>query len=66
MFTTYDILGGQNGVLYLNSSLPCAAITDGLSNTLMVGECLLDLGEQGHVAALWAGISRDRKRRDLH
>ena len=54
--TTYAILASQNGVFYLNSSLPCAAITDGLSNTLMVGECSLDPGEQGHVAALWAGM----------
>jgi len=53
---SYDILSRQNGVFYLNSSLPFAAITDGSSSTLMVGECLLTPGDQGHVATLWAGM----------
>ncbi len=54
--TSYAILASQDGVLYMNSCLPMAAITDGASNTLFVGECLLDPADQGHVAALWAGM----------
>jgi prepilin-type N-terminal cleavage/methylation domain-containing protein/prepilin-type processing-associated H-X9-DG protein len=30
--------GGQDGILYVNSSAPMAAIVDGTSNTLMIGE----------------------------
>jgi prepilin-type N-terminal cleavage/methylation domain-containing protein/prepilin-type processing-associated H-X9-DG protein len=56
VFTTYEILTSQDGMFYLNSCLPMAAITDGSSNTLFVGECLLDPADQGHVAALWAGM----------
>jgi len=32
------------------------AMTDGSSNTVAAGECLLDPQSQGHVAALWAGM----------
>jgi prepilin-type N-terminal cleavage/methylation domain-containing protein/prepilin-type processing-associated H-X9-DG protein len=53
---TYDILAGQNGVFYMNSCVSTAGITDGSSNTLALGECLLDPQDQGHVAALWAGM----------
>ncbi len=55
-FASYDSLSNQNGMLYLNSSLPMAAIPDGASNTLIVGECLLSPGDQGYVAAIWAGM----------
>jgi hypothetical protein len=53
---TYDVLANQNGVFYLNSCVSIGAMTDGSSNTLAVGECLLDPREQGHVAAIWAGM----------
>ena len=56
LVATYDTEADQNGVLYLNSALPITAITDGASNTLIVGECSLTPGGQGHVAALWAGM----------
>ena len=39
--TTFDILSSQDGLFYLNSCLPFAAITDGTSNTLALGECSL-------------------------
>ncbi|MGO8750915.1 MAG: DUF1559 domain-containing protein [Thermoguttaceae bacterium] len=54
--TTFDILSSQDGLFYLNSCLPFAAITDGTSNTLALGECSLTPQNQGYVAALWAGM----------
>jgi prepilin-type N-terminal cleavage/methylation domain-containing protein/prepilin-type processing-associated H-X9-DG protein len=54
--TTYAGLADQDGMLYLNSNLSMAAITDGSSNTLIVGECRLDPSGQGYVGTLWAGM----------
>ncbi len=43
------------GVLFQNSQVRPADITDGTSNTLALGECALDEAT-GHVAALWVGM----------
>jgi len=50
------ILIRQNGVLYVNSRVSLAAITDGSSHTLAVGECRLDSGPTGRRGAIWAGM----------
>ena len=51
--TTDPTLGGQNGILFVNSGVKIAGIIDGTSNTLMLGErppsSTLDYGWQ------WAG-----------
>jgi prepilin-type N-terminal cleavage/methylation domain-containing protein len=43
------------GVLYQNSKIRLTDISDGTSNTLALGECMLD-ETTGHVAAVWAGM----------
>ena len=53
---TYNSLSNYNGVFYLNSCISTAAITDGSSNTLAVGECELDPHGQTYVGTLWAGM----------
>jgi prepilin-type N-terminal cleavage/methylation domain-containing protein/prepilin-type processing-associated H-X9-DG protein len=53
---TYNLLSNYNGVFYLNSCISTAAITDGSSNTLAVGECALDPRGQTYVGTLWAGM----------
>jgi prepilin-type N-terminal cleavage/methylation domain-containing protein/prepilin-type processing-associated H-X9-DG protein len=47
---------GRNGVMYMNSFTRSKDITDGPSNTLMIGECSLTAQTPNHVAALWAGM----------
>ncbi|HZN32544.1 MAG TPA: DUF1559 domain-containing protein [Pirellulaceae bacterium] len=44
------------GVMYQNSRTRIARITDGTSNTLLIGECILDV-KTGKRAALWAGMT---------
>ncbi|QDU25126.1 hypothetical protein ETAA8_01870 [Anatilimnocola aggregata] len=44
------------GVMYQNSRTPLARVTDGTSNTLAIGECILD-EKTGKRAALWAGMT---------
>ena len=44
------------GVMYQNSKTEMAEITDGTSNTLIVGECSLDPAVNKR-AAIWAGMS---------
>ncbi len=43
------------GVMYQNSRTTFAQITDGSSNTLLIGECTLD-DSKGRWAAIWAGM----------
>ena len=44
------------GVMYQNSRTRIARITDGTSNTLLIGECILDV-KTGKRAAIWAGMT---------
>jgi prepilin-type N-terminal cleavage/methylation domain-containing protein/prepilin-type processing-associated H-X9-DG protein len=46
----------ENGVIYLNSNISTAKITDGTSHTLIVGECTLSGLTPGHNGAIWAGM----------
>jgi prepilin-type processing-associated H-X9-DG protein len=40
--------------MFQNSRIPAAQVTDGTSNTVVVGECMLDEAS-GRRAAIWAG-----------
>jgi prepilin-type N-terminal cleavage/methylation domain-containing protein len=51
-YVDYD----YGGVLYQNSRTRMATITDGTSNTLIVGECIFD-EKVGKRAALWTGMT---------
>ena len=55
-YASYAALGAENGVLFLDSCVPVDHIRDGSSNTLVIGECLLERGDQGKKAGLWAGM----------
>jgi prepilin-type N-terminal cleavage/methylation domain-containing protein/prepilin-type processing-associated H-X9-DG protein len=44
------------GIMYQNSRTRITDITDGTSNTMLVGECIYDLPTQKR-AAIWAGMS---------
>jgi prepilin-type N-terminal cleavage/methylation domain-containing protein len=69
MFATsnYRAIGGSNGpaaaiidfdmggVMYQNSKIRIEQITDGSSNTISVGECMLD-DQTGKAACIWAGM----------
>src|SRR5262245_17237099 len=46
----------MGGVMYQNSKIRLTDITDGTSNTLAIGECMLD-EKSGKRAALWAGMT---------
>jgi prepilin-type N-terminal cleavage/methylation domain-containing protein/prepilin-type processing-associated H-X9-DG protein len=46
----------MGGVMFQNSKIGFAAITDGSSNTLCIGECLLDQSV-GKRACIWPGMS---------
>src|SRR5262249_30869652 len=46
-----------DGVMYRNSRIRMADVTDGLSNTLVVGETALDL-RKDHWGGIWAGAAR--------
>ena len=48
----------MGGVMYQNSATRVSDITDGTSNTLLVGECRFDLNH-GQLAAIWAGMTGD-------
>ena len=54
--TSYGVMTNQDGLFYGNSMVSIGDIPDGSSNTLAVGECSLDPGNQGHVGTLWAGM----------
>jgi len=46
----------ENGVIFLNSNMSTARITDGTSQTLIVGECILSDTNPSHNGAIWAGM----------
>ena len=46
------------GVLFQNSNIKTVDILDGTSNTVAIGECILD-DPTGHVAAIWVGMDLD-------
>jgi prepilin-type N-terminal cleavage/methylation domain-containing protein/prepilin-type processing-associated H-X9-DG protein len=51
-YVDYDF----GGVMWQNSRMRMARITDGTSNTLVLGECILDV-KSGKRAALWSGMT---------
>ncbi len=56
--TTYPFFAvnqDMGGVMYQNSKITLAQITDGSSNTIGVGECILDVATSKR-AAIWAGM----------
>lgn len=54
--TTFVADFDYGGPMYQNSKLRLARITDGTSNTLIVGECIFDVRVDKR-AALWAGMT---------
>jgi prepilin-type N-terminal cleavage/methylation domain-containing protein/prepilin-type processing-associated H-X9-DG protein len=54
--TIFTVDADYGGVMYQNSRTRLARITDGTSNTLAVGECILE-EKTGKRAALWAGMT---------
>lgn len=57
--TTYESAINQNGVMHCNSGHRIGDIRDGSTNTIIVGECVLDPGDpnnDGKVGAIWAGM----------
>ncbi len=54
--TTYESATTQTGVIYCNAQTRIADIRDGSSNTILIGECVLDPGEDDKVGAIWAGM----------
>ncbi len=46
----------ENGVIYMNSNISTGKITDGASQTLIVGECTLSGLNPSHNGAIWAGM----------
>ena len=45
----------MGGVMYQNSKIKMEQVTDGSSNTIVVGECILD-DKTGKAACIWAGM----------
>jgi prepilin-type processing-associated H-X9-DG protein len=56
--TTPGFIADQDmgGVMYHNSQVRMAEITDGTSNTLAMGECIYDL-KTGKLACIWPGMT---------
>jgi prepilin-type processing-associated H-X9-DG protein len=52
----YHQLINENGAIYANSAISIAHISDGSSNTLALGECMLETNASGKRGALWAGM----------
>ena len=55
-FPTFTANLDMGGVMYHNSQQRIARILDGTSNTLIVGECILDV-RTGKRAAIWPGMT---------
>ncbi|MFM8273386.1 MAG: DUF1559 domain-containing protein [Gemmata sp.] len=55
-FPVAQLNADYGGVMYINSRTRVLDVTDGTSNTLLVGECIYDAPAQRR-AALWAGMS---------
>lgn len=53
---TIAILTSTNGTIIANSVLMLSNVTDGLSNTIVIGECRLDPGAAGKKGAIWVGM----------
>ena len=57
--TTYETATTQSGVMFCNSGVRIGDIRDGSTNTVLVGECVLDAGDpanDGKVGAIWTGM----------
>ena len=52
----YPTAMSANGVIFLNSNISTGKITDGASQTLIVGECTLSGLNPSHNGAIWAGM----------
>ncbi len=52
----YPTAMSENGVIFLNSNISTGQITDGSSQTLIVGECTLSGLDPDHNGAIWAGM----------
>ena len=52
----------NNGMMHLNSSVPIAAVSDGLTNCVLVGETMYVTLRRSYIGATitWAGASRTR------
>ena len=53
---TFIVDNDYGGAMYQNSRMRIARITDGTSNTLLIGECMFD-ERTGKRAALWSGMT---------
>jgi prepilin-type processing-associated H-X9-DG protein len=58
--TNYPVLTRQNGAFYTNSTISIARITDGSSNTIAAGECLLESGGYDKKGAIWTGMRGEK------
>jgi prepilin-type N-terminal cleavage/methylation domain-containing protein len=56
----YDPTYDWGGCMFQNSKITLGQVTDGASNTLIIGECIYDWnGTTGRWAAIWAGMRGD-------
>ena len=60
-FTVFRANRDMGGVMYQNSKIRMADITDGTSHTLAIGECIFDQ-QRGKRACIWVGMTGVRGR----